>query len=319
MSSITGALTGGLIDPGSAGYGKAAKRAERRRQALIGSGRDLIDSVFYGGSAPVYSPVMDSFNKNTWQQSGKGSTFYHPGKDGEFEAYHAPKRTGSMSEGELAANAALASTAIGFAPIAIGGFEKLFGSELTPRQRVNKKINRGQLFTKEDQTFEGFTPDFFNQRSQDYINFAMPELQSQYGDNFRSIMYNMANRGLTRSSVADQAKSDLNVTAGKAAQQIADTGRSQAQQLQRDVENSRQSAIEMLHQSANPGEAVQSAISSASQFRTPSSFAPLSNMFSNLANQYYMNQVLSQYRGGVPAYSVNMNSNPLASALPENS
>ena len=60
--SVTGFLTGGLINPSGPNYLGAAKKAEARRQALIGSGMDLINAVYGGGTASVYNPFTTPFS-----------------------------------------------------------------------------------------------------------------------------------------------------------------------------------------------------------------------------------------------------------------
>jgi len=187
------------------------------------------------------------------------------------------------------------------------------------RGAVNKQIQRGNLFTGSEQTFEGFQPTFFDQRAKDYINFAMPQLQKQFQDNFEAIMYNMANRGLLGGSASQKAQSDLFTAAGQGRQKIADEAISQSQQLRQDVERARQSAIDLLYQTSNPALATQRAIAMASGFRQPSTFAPIANMFADLANQYYMNQVLNTYRNGVAPLALDYRLNPtVALNIPRN-
>jgi hypothetical protein len=302
-------MSGGLIDPGGSSIGKKAKQAEMRRQSLIGSGMGLIDAAFYGGTVPMYTPFTDEISKGAEWQSVKAGDFdfYKPDKMGGFAAYTAP-RGGENSN----------TPGLALIPGSMPKLSSLTGGQASAREILNRKIKQGKLFTRQDQSFEGYQPSFFNQRAQDYVNFALPQLQQQYGNNFRSIMYNLANRGLLRSTTREKAMSDLNVAAGQGAQAIYDTGRGQAQQLRNDLESARQNAINMLYQTADPGRAMQTALAAGANASAPSTFAPIANMFSNLANQYYMSQVLQQYQGGVPAYSINMNSNPLSGAIPEN-
>jgi hypothetical protein len=83
---------------------------------------------------------------------------------------------------------------------------------------------------------------------------------------------------------------------------IADEGRNQAQQLRRDVEDSRQKSIAQLYQTADPGQAFSSALNATSEFEQPSTFAPISDMFANLAKQYYVSKLLNSYQ---QPYSLN--------------
>ena len=110
------------------------------------------------------------------------------------------------------------------------------------------------------------------------------------------MLFGLENRGLGGSSVQGQASSNLEREAGRARQTIADTGLEQANQLRRDIEGSRQQAISQLYQSADPAQALQGAVRSAIGFQAPSTFAPATNMFTNLAQQYATRQLLNNYR-----------------------
>jgi hypothetical protein len=97
-----------------------------------------------------------------------------------------------------------------------------------------------------------------------------------------------------------------------ARQRIADEGLNQANTLKRGVEDARQQAINQLYQSADPAQALQGAVRSALNFQQPSTFAPIANMFSNIANQYATSQLLNSYRQPFGVASNDQLSNYLA-------
>ena len=144
--------------------------------------------------------------------------------------------------------------------------------------------------------FQGFTPDFYNQRANAYAAFANPQLNQQYQTTRNQIGYGLANRGLTGSGSQAQQYSNLNQQLGIARQGILDTGRSQAQALQTNVEQQRQQLLNQLYQSADPAQAGISATNVAAGFAVPNAYAPLANQFSNLLNQYYASQLINSYR-----------------------
>lgn len=342
MASVTSALTGGLIDPSTPNYGNIAKRNERQRQQLIQLGLQQINSVFGGGTAPFYSvAAADPFTRREWREGGKNQVFYSLTGKG-FRPYYAPRLGGgpSAEEGAMTGakygsvvpglgtlvgattggivggfrsgdytGAALSALSGGAYPLAKG----LFGDDPpSPRELVNKRLKRGLLFNAPNyETFEGFQPDFYAKRAQDYANFALPQVAEQYRDTRNAMLFGLANRGLSASSVGRTASANLERTAGTARQTVADTAIGQANQLRRDVERSRQEAIGQLYQSADPAQAFQSAIGSAASFRQPSTFAPIANLFSNLANQYYLSQVFNNYRQNPYASSYGLNLAPV--------
>lgn len=144
--------------------------------------------------------------------------------------------------------------------------------------------------------YAGFTPDFYKQRQQAYVDFAMPQVSQQYRQARNQIGFNLANRGLLQSSAAGGQFSDLNRTMSQATQSVQDTGQSQAQDLQRQIEASKNQQLGYLYQSADPAGAGAQAISSAASFAQPSTFAPVANAFSNLLNQYYYSQLINAYK-----------------------
>lgn len=299
--SITGDLTGGLIDTGSPNYVGAAKKAEAFRRAQIEAGLAQINAIYGGGTAPFYSAVTTPYTQETFNHGNGLGNMYSVGKKGGYSPYKIPglktspeqHPAGAIGGGDFGGTGLVA---------ALGALGIIGANKTFPRQELNKKIRAGELFTRTDKTYKGFDDNFYQQRAQAYEDFAMPQLQQQYGDTFKQINYGLANRGLSRSTAAGTQYSTLNRETGRAQQQIADTGIAQSQQLKSSVEDARQRAISMLYQTADPAQASAAAINTASSFQAPSTFAPIANMFSNLANQYYMSNVLNSYKNqsGIP-------------------
>lgn len=160
-----------------------------------------------------------------------------------------------------------------------------------------------------DKAYAGFTPSFYDQRSQAYQNFAMPELGNQYRDTRNSLVFGMANKGLLGGSAAREANSNLNRKMSEGKQQIVDTGKQQAQGLQQQVEASKTSLLNNVYAGADPANATQQATATAAGFTPASTFAPMANMFGTIANQYYLNQMMSgatpatTYTGTAPTYA----------------
>lgn len=165
---------------------------------------------------------------------------------------------------------------------------------------LGRYANAGKLFTKSSATFGGFQPSFFDQRAQDYINYAMPQLSEQYNVAKNQMGYGLANRGLLGSSAAGTQASQLQRSKDRSARQISDAGTAQAQQLRREVEQARQNALSQLYATADPANAGYSAIQSAAGFMQPTGFPAIGNMFADFANSYYQGQLMNSYRQ--PAY-----------------
>lgn len=140
--------------------------------------------------------------------------------------------------------------------------------------------------------FAGFTPSFYDDRAKAFVDYALPQLAGQYQTTRNQLLQSLASRGLLNSSTGRQQGSTLQKTMEGAKQTLVEGGRTQAQDLQRQVEDKRSAIIGQVYQAADPANARASAVTTAAGFRQPSTFAPLANMFSSLAGQYYSNALL---------------------------
>ena len=318
-SSLTGGLIGETPD-----YSAMALRSEKRRKGIIDLGLNQIDAVFGGGQAPFYG--LANSGGSTFDPKG---TYFQQNKQGVFAPYWAPKTvshftnpwkpvghqketvvTGARPGGKFhesgfgtfqgsTVGPMLASGGGDVIAITGGkllGMNKWFGKSESPKDIAKKQFRRGQLFNAPTlQNFQGFGPDFYKARTKAYLDYALPQVAQQYLQARNAQMYGLSNRGLLNSSQASQAKSQLESTAGLSRSQVGEEGINQANQLKQQVENSRQQAISQLYQTADPARAFQSAIGSAANLNVPSPFGPVTNMFANLAQQYYANQLMNLY------------------------
>lgn len=325
-------VLGDILMGKSPDYADLASKSERQRQALIDLGMQQINAVFSGGSAPFYTKATGPFNPKTsyFGFDDKGfSPYYDPatgghglepvtgynvntGANGEIQGAKLGAAAGSVVPGIGTVVGASLGGTIGAAKsgdygsaalsTATGGGSSLLkglfqGHVETPQEKLAKLEKKGLLFERSDPSFQGFGPDFYDKRAQAYVDFAMPQLAKQYRDTRDTIGFGLANRGLRGSGTAQSQFSNLARTNASAVQGISDAGRSQAQALQRQIEDERNTLINQLYQSADPARGVQAAISAASNFAQPSTFAPLANSFAGLINQYYTSQLLNPKQG----------------------
>ena len=156
-----------------------------------------------------------------------------------------------------------------------------------------------------NKTFDKFDPAFYQQRQQDYVNYAMPQFYRQLGDTQRQTFYGLANRGLAGSGASQTASSRLGYEANVQKQGIFDTGLQQANNLRKDIEGQRGQLVAQLQASADPTSAAQQAIASASAFSAPSPLTPIGNLFGNFAQQYAAQQTANAYGGNYqPRYGL---------------
>lgn len=276
------ATIGSLFGAGGGDAAALAAKQNAQQQFAIDQGSQSIDAIFGGGTgAPSYFQAGGAFDPATqyYKAQMKGGQW-------QYSPYTAP---GSKRQGVN------------------GAFPAAAGP------------NTKHLFTMTPgQQYQGFSPNFFQQRADAYTNFALPQLGQQYDQANRALQYGFANQGLSRSSAQQQAQSDLNLNFGQAKQNIIDTGTQQAQSLQQQIEQARENALSQLYQSANPAQAGQTALNTAQQFTAPSVYQPIGNAFSNILNQYALRQAYNNTpQLGYSAPATNFNAN--SGALPSNS
>lgn len=320
-------ITDFLSGPKAPNYGALAKKSEKKRQGIINLGLKQLGAVYDGGDAPFYTVAGGSgFSENAWNKTGKNNQYYSINSKGNFTPFYAPKSSynpasgfqkgtelaGSMFPGDITGDVlegirtkdygqAAKNILLNAATGGVFSFaRRLFGKEKKPpsvRQVVNEKLKAGQLYSAPNiQSFKGFQPEFYKAREDAYTNYALPQLADQYQDTNKAQVYGLSNTGLSDSSIAKDARYQLEKTTNAGRQQIADSAIDQGNQLRQQVAADRKAATDLLYQSSDPSRAVQQAITTSSQIPQFSTFAPIANLFGNLANQYYMNQLIKQYQ-----------------------
>jgi len=182
------------------------------------------------------------------------------------------------------------------------------GQQKQQEEQINKAT--GKINT----AFQGFTPQFYQKRTQDFENYALPQLNQQYGDTANKLGFKLSNQGLTNSSQATNMGEKLGQTYNVQKQGVANQGIQQAQSLQQQIEDERSRLVSQANAAADPLSIAGQAIGSASQFAAPSAFQPIGNMFQGFANMYLANQLNNAYspQGGMmnqfnrPSYGLNM-------------
>ena len=158
-------------------------------------------------------------------------------------------------------------------------------SEQQKEQQRREAILRAGT-TRINRVFGQFTPDFYNDRVNAYLAYALPQLNEQAIRTNNDLAYKTANQGLGRSSVHRGLVSSLLSEIGKQKQSIVDYGIAQAQDLRRDVIGNKMALLSQMNSATDPSMVASEAMSNASQFTAPSMFAPIGQMLNNWSNIY---------------------------------
>lgn len=143
--------------------------------------------------------------------------------------------------------------------------------------------------------FSGFTPQFYKGVGDAYQNFAMPQLQQQYQNSANQLGFKLAGQGLGQSSQGRFLNSQLANTMSQGQTQIGQEAVNQENQLRQTVGNSQANLIGQASSSQQPGAVGAQALGVAQGFTTPSSFAPIGNLFNQFGSQYLNNQYNQLY------------------------
>jgi len=128
----------------------------------------------------------------------------------------------------------------------------------------------------------GFDDNFYDERSQSYVDFATPQLEDQYKDASAALTSALSRSGQLRSTLAGDRSSKLQKSFATQRQSVADKGREYANTARRNINASRDDAVSMLQASADPDAAVSSALNKASAARDAvPAFDPLAPVFQN--------------------------------------
>lgn len=131
-------------------------------------------------------------------------------------------------------------------------------------------------------TFDGeFTPDFYNQRQQAYLDYANPQLDKQYSDAQKQLTFSLARGGNLDSSARATQESDLQRQYDTQSKSVADQALAYSNQTKNDVEGARGDLVTALNASGDATGAANNAIARADALSTPQAFSPLGQLFAN--------------------------------------
>lgn len=162
-------------------------------------------------------------------------------------------------------------------------------------QQKAQELAQNNAVGQVNSAFSGFTPDFYKGISTAYQNFAMPELQRQYADTSNQLGFKLANQGLGDSSIAQGLGSKLADTMSRGQTQIGQEAVNQENQLKQQVSQEQSNLIGQASNSNQPGAVASQALGVAQGFGTPSSFAPIGQLFNQFGQQYLGNQLAKTY------------------------
>lgn len=155
-----------------------------------------------------------------------------------------------------------------------------------------EKVKVGDVLGKnmygKEETFSGIGDDFYKGYYDSIVDYFTPQLQQQYANAKSQNLFNLARRGLLRSSAAATAAGEMERERGDAQTDIANRARTQQDQLRQDVNRAQTNAIATMEGAEDPSVGIDRALREATaiQSQAPDLSGSLGNIFSAALNSY---------------------------------
>lgn len=162
-----------------------------------------------------------------------------------------------------------------------GGAGKQAAQQRSDEQARQARITSGM--SSIDRAFGGFNDAFYKQRANNYVDYAMPQLERQATSTRDSLIYALSRAGNLDSSAAIKRNADLTEEANQQRIGIANTGLDQANTLRGQVENTRSGVVSQLNATGDSSAASDAALRSAQGLYQPAGYSPLGNVFASFA------------------------------------
>lgn len=183
------------------------------------------------------------------------------------------------------------------------------GQKKTDEEQFADMMKSGKLYSG-TATEGGFGDDYFNKLRQNYIDYATPQLEKQYGDASKELTFALARGGNLDSSVRGDKAGELQQLYDLNKQQVADQALSYEGEARNSVEDARSNLIATLNATGDAQGAASSAIARASALSKPAAYSPLSQLFADFTAGLGTQAALERanyYGGGqAPRYSTGL-------------
>lgn len=310
MSKI-GNLLGGGDDSGDALKQQMAEEEAReaKRQKDIADSVAMIDAMFKGGTLPAppltpgtaYNPNAVYYNPDgtRWYPSQPSTT---PPAGGGTTTPPAPApvvrtggggRTAAGGGGGggtgLRAPRSLGGNATGADTLGGGGGGGGGGgtTPLTPEQQFQALLASGGLRGGPGQSFAGFTPEYFSRYRQGILDWYGSDLERQFADMKRNLLFNLSRAGLLRGTEAARAQGRLQEDYDVGTAEVANRGETGINSLKNQIEAERQALIASAQANADPELTANLASASAANLANAQpDFQPLGAIFAGAAGTY---------------------------------
>lgn len=261
---------------GDGGAGEARAR-EAERQNRIRQGMSEIEKIFGGYKKGVGAPGVPQPGQEYYLGDGTPITIQ------DMQVTNPAWSKGRDARGRPIV---INNSGDSYQPQNIDGFDPAAPQFINQKSLVSNGKNIGAygsqgLYTGVE-TVPGFDDAFFAQREQDYLNYAMPQLDDQKRDAQEKLIYALSRSGLLNSSVAGNKQGDLGEEYGRYQTDVGNAARGFSNDTRRDVESARNNLVNQLHATEDPAAAARGAVAQADILSKPPAFDPLGTFAFNV-------------------------------------
>ena len=306
---------------GGDGGAGAIKAQNLKNQQDVNRGMTSLNSIFFGGKygadqASAYKPG-GSYYDASGNVLGQNSSGYQDWLK-TYQPASVPKTgVGVKSDGTTDARYVPEKPAGKPAKHQEGGLPALPAIPANPYDTyMAEQAKAGGLYGS-TQTSTGFDKAFYDKQQQDYLNYANPQLEQQFGQTNQQLQYKLGNQGLFGGSAQRELQTGLANEKSLAQINMSNQALGQSNQARQNVNSQYNTLVGQLEASMNPGVTTQQALQSASTFSAPSAMPAVGQLFNNYANTYLagLNQNTYGNMGGSGINYNNQFSAPVANTV----
>jgi hypothetical protein len=126
-----------------------------------------------------------------------------------------------------------------------------------------------------------FNDQFFDNKRQSFIDYAMPQVQDQRNKADRELLFAMDRAGQTEGSARADLSGELQKRFDLQSQKVRDDGLAFSTQARTNVEGARSDLVAMLNATGDAEGAANSALARSSALSQPAAFSPIGNLFAD--------------------------------------
>lgn len=165
------------------------------------------------------------------------------------------------------------------------------------RQRAEEEARQGRVREGADAintAFAGYDDDFYKGITQNYLDYARPQVEDQFKDAARQLRINLARNAMLDSSVNVDRKAKLQEDFDKAMREQTLKGKEYANTTQRNLEAAKTDLLSQNQNIADPVLIAQSAANRANAAAELPPYSPLGELFAGAAEGFATQLELEQ-------------------------